>query len=121
MKFRLLILLGCMICGTSLAQEGKEPVSDAVRFIDAWLEAQQSYDKLPGISVAIVRDQEIVWSKGYGLSDVKKKTPATPETVYSICSITKLFTSIAIMQLYEQGKIRLDDSLASLLPDRQIR
>lgn len=121
MKFRLLILLGCMICGTSLAQEGKEPVSDAVRFIDAWLEAQQSYDKLPGISVAIVKDQEIVWSKGYGLSDVKKKTPATPETVYSICSITKLFTSIAIMQLYEQGKIRLDDSLASLLPDRQIR
>lgn len=121
MKFRLFILLGCMICGTSLAQEAKEPVSDAVRFIDAWLEAQQSYDKLPGISVAIVRDQEIVWSKGYGLSDIKKKTLATPETVYSICSITKLFTSIAIMQLYEQGKIRLDDSLTSLLPDRQIR
>src|SRR5690606_16046383 len=38
-----------------------------------------------------------------------------------ICSITKLFTSIAIMQLYEQGKLRLDDSLATILPERHIR
>lgn len=122
MKFRLLILLSSIVYGTSLGQvDVKEPVSDAIRLIDAWLEAQQHYDRLPGISVAIVRDQELIWSKGYGVSDVKKKTPATPETIYSICSITKLFTSIAIMQLYEQGKLRLDDSLSSLLPDRIIK
>ena len=70
--------------------------------------------------MAIVRDQELLWSKAYGFADVKKKTPATPETVYSICSITKLFTSIAIMQLYEQGKLRLDDSLSTILPERPI-
>src|SRR5690606_2155785 len=78
-------------------------------------------DALPGISVGIVKDQELVWSKGYGYADVKKKIPATPETVYSICSITKLFTSIAIMQLYELGKLRLDDSLSTLLPDLPIQ
>lgn len=122
MKFRLLILISSIVYGTSLGQgEVKEPVSDALRMIDAWLEAQQNYDRLPGISVAIVRDQELIWSKGYGVSDIKKKIPATPETIYSICSITKLFTSIAIMQLYEQGKLRLDDSLSSLLPDRIIK
>lgn len=123
MKLWLLLLLGCLTFRPAIGQQGevKEPASDAIRFIDAWLEAQQNYDRLPGISVAIVKDQDIIWSKGYGVSDLKKKTPSTPETLYSICSITKLFTSIAIMQLYEQGKLRLDDSLSSLLPELAIR
>lgn len=101
--------------------DAKEPLSDAIQYIDAWLEAQQAYDRLPGLSVGIVRDQELIWSKGYGFSDVKKKIPTTAETVYSICSITKLFTSVAIMQLYEQGKLSLDDSLSAILPERKIR
>lgn len=122
MKTRLLLLFICCFATAAKAQdEGKEPLSDALRYIDAWLEAQQVYDRLPGVSVAIVRDQEVIWSKGYGLADVKKKTPATPKTIYSICSITKLFTSIAIMQLYEQGKLRLDDSLSTILPEWKIR
>lgn len=115
----LLVYLAPFVSGAQ--SDAKEPLSDALRYIDEWLEAQQAYDRVPGISVAIVKDQDVIWSKGYGFSDVKKKIPATTETVYSICSITKLFTSIAIMQLYEQGKLRLDDSLSSLLPDRNIR
>lgn len=122
MKTFLLILLVFLISLTGRGQsDTTEPLPDALRYIDAWLEAQQEYDRLPGISVGIVKDQELIWSKGYGVADVKKKVPATAETLYSICSITKLFTSIAIMQLYEQGKLRLDDSLSSLLPERKIR
>lgn len=122
MRIWLFSFLLCLFALQANAQsEAKEPLSDALRLVDAWLEAQQVYDRLPGISVAVVKDQEILWSKGYGLADVKRKTPATAETLYSICSITKLFTSIAIMQLYEQGKLRLDDSLATLLPDKTIR
>lgn len=101
--------------------ESKAALSDALRLIDAWLETEQVYDRLPGISVGIVKDQDLIWSKGYGVADMKKKIPATPETIYSICSITKLFTSIAIMQLYEQGKLRLDDSLVTILPEHRIR
>jgi CubicO group peptidase (beta-lactamase class C family) len=122
MNIRLLFLYLCLVTFSARGQgEAKEPLSDALRYIDAWLEAQVAYDRLPGMSVAIVRDQEVVWSKGYGVSDLKKKTPATSETVYSICSITKLFTSVAIMQLYDQGKLRLDDSLSTILPERTIR
>ena len=121
MRTFLFILLACLISLPSRGQnDTTEPVSDALRYIDAWLEAQHEYDRLPGISVGIVKDQELIWSKGYGVADLKKKIPATPGTLYSICSITKLFTSIAIMQLYDQGKLRLDDSLSSLLPDRKI-
>lgn len=122
MKRFLLILLVCLVRVPAYGQsDNPTPPSDALRYIDAWLEAQQAYDHLPGLSVGIVKDQELIWSKGYGVSDLKKKTPATSQTLYSICSITKLFTSIAIMQLYEQGKLRLDDSLLTVLPEAGIR
>lgn len=122
MKRFLFLLLVCLFRMPALGQsDNQTPPSDALGYIDAWLEAQQAYDHLPGLSVGIVQDQELIWSKGYGVSDLKKRTPATAQTLYSICSITKLFTSIAIMQLYEQGKLRLDDSLSVVLPEVEIR
>lgn len=122
MKTTLLILLVCLFSHASHGQtQTNDSLADAVRFIDAWLEAQHAYEHLPGISVGIVKDQQLIWSKGYGLSDVKKNIPTTPGTVYSICSISKLFTAIAIMQLYENGKLRLDDSVSTLLPGFNIR
>jgi CubicO group peptidase (beta-lactamase class C family) len=63
------------------------------------------------MSVGIVYDQELVWSRGLGFADVDKKIPASPGTIYSICSISKLFTSIGIMQLRDEGKLRLDDPI----------
>jgi len=89
---------------------------EALRIIDVGLGAQRDFDKLPGISVAIVNDQDIIFSKGYGFADAEWKVPMQPETIISICSISKLFTSVAVMQLWEQGKLRLDDSISSLLP-----
>jgi CubicO group peptidase (beta-lactamase class C family) len=118
MKSISILVLMCLLTSASQAQtDAKEPLTDAFAYIDAWLEAQQVYEKIPGISVGIVKDQDLIWSRGYGLADIKKKIPASPGTIYSIGSITKLFTSIAIMQLYEEGKLRLDDSLSSILPE----
>lgn len=122
MKIWLFVLSLSFVSLSSQAQSDvREPLPDAIAYIDAWLEAQNAYEHLPGMSVGIVKDQELIWSKGYGFSDVKKKIPATAQTVYGISSITKLFTSIAIMQLYERGQLRLDDSLSTILPDLQIR
>ena len=89
---------------------------DAYYLIDHWLSAQRDYDRLPGISVAIVNDQDIAWSKGYGFSNVEARVPMQTATLCSICSVSKLFTSVAIMQLVEKGKIRLDDSIQAVLP-----
>src|SRR5690606_36369395 len=73
------------------------------------------------LSVGVVKDQELIWSKAYGHSNVEEGVETTTKTIYSICSISKLFTSIAIMNLYEEGKLRLDDELSSLLPDFNIQ
>ena len=94
---------------------------DALHVIDMWIKAQVDYQKLPSVSVAVVKDQETIWSKAYGVANIEMKTPASPATLYSICSISKLFTSVAIMQLYDAGKLRLDDEIQSLLPKYNLK
>lgn len=105
------------------AQElGEDPgVAAALELLDIWVEAQRDYEDIPGLSIAVVHDQEILWSAGFGYADVEHRTPATPNTIYSICSISKLFTAISVMQLRDRGKFRLDDPVEVLVPWFDIR
>ena len=91
-------------------------VASALEVVRVWLDAQRAYEQIPGISAAIVHDQELLWSGGFGFADIARTAPATPKTIYSICSISKLFTSIAVMQLRDAGKLRLDDPVSRHLP-----
>ncbi|MGD8698845.1 MAG: serine hydrolase [Gemmatimonadales bacterium] len=84
-------------------------IAEALNLLEIWLEAQRDYEDVPGLSLAVVHDQDMVWSGAYGYADRERVVPATTKTIYSICSISKLFTSIAVMQLRDQGKLRLDD------------
>lgn len=94
--------------------------SDAVRLVELWLDAQREYEQIPALSAAVVIGQKIVWQKGYGTVDASGGLPAAPDTIYSICSISKLFTSVAVMQLWERGKFSLDDDIGKLLPNAGI-
>ena len=87
----------------------------AVELAKTWLEAQRAYDRIPGVSAEIVHDQEVVWSGAFGMADVEAKLPATVDTIYSICSISKLFTSVAVMQQRDAGKIHLEDPVGKHL------
>src|SRR5687768_10549427 len=117
------ITVAVALNSTATAQDLKQHprVVDALRLAEVWLEAQRDYEQIPGISAAIVHDQTVVWSGGFGFADLSAKTPATPQTMYSICSISKLFTSIAVMQLRDAGKLRLDDPVSTRLPWFKIR
>ena len=83
----------------------------AIAAIDAWIEGRQIYDRIPGVSVGIVSDQDMLWSAGYGYANIAGEVPADDDTLYSICSISKLFTAIGIMQLRDESKLRLRDSV----------
>jgi CubicO group peptidase (beta-lactamase class C family) len=91
-------------------------VAAALKLLDLWIEEQRAGQDLPGLSVAVVHDQEMVWARGFGWSDVAAEVPATPQTLYRIGSITKLFTATAILQLRDAGKLRLDEPVATYLP-----
>jgi CubicO group peptidase (beta-lactamase class C family) len=91
-------------------------VEEAIHLAGKWLDAERAYRRIPGVSAAVVSDQAVVWSAGFGHADLATQRPATPSTVYSICSISKLFTSIAALQLRDQGRLRLDDPVERHLP-----
>src|SRR5689334_13873734 len=87
------------------------------RYVDSVSNAAITEHRTAGVSVAIVKNGKTVLAKGYGFADLENDVPATPETVYRIGSITKQFTSAAIMRLMEQGKLSLDDTLQKFLPN----
>lgn len=90
--------------------------AEAIRLADAWLDSVQAYQHIPAISAGVVVGDELVWSRGYGTLDADHKIPAAPDTIYSICSISKLFTSVSLMQQWELGKVRLDEPVTTYLP-----
>ena len=86
-------------------------VASHIDMLSAWIEAQMAYNGQPGISIGVVYDQELVWARGFGYANVEQKRAAMPQTIYRIASITKLFTSTAILQLRDAGKLQLDDPI----------
>ncbi len=98
------------------ASTGDERFRQAVELFEVWLDAKMAYERIPGVSVGLVHDRALAWAEGYGWADLEARVPATPSTLYSVCSISKLFTSIAVMQRRDAGDLRLDDGIADLLP-----
>lgn len=70
----------------------------------------------PSLATCIIKDNQIVWSKGYGYYDISNQKPATVDTVYILASITKTIVGTAIMQLYEKELFDLDDDVNVFLP-----
>ena len=59
-------------------------VVSAIRLYEAWVETQAAYRGLPGISLGVVYDQDLIWSRGIGLADRERKEPSTPQTIHRI-------------------------------------
>ena len=81
--------------------------------VQAWLDGFLPYalqrGDVPGALVAVVKDGEVLFKKGYGYADLKRKKPVDPDlTLFRPGSVSKLFTWTAVMQLVEQGKLDLD-------------
>ena len=87
---------------------------EAFQLIDYWLDAQKDYENIPGINAMVGNEDGIVWSGAYGLAN--DIDTISIENTFSICSISKLFTSVAIMKLVEEKKLNLNDTIGKILP-----
>ncbi len=76
------------------------------------LESIRQALKIPGMSAAVVRDQELVWARGFGYADLENQIAASPETPYGLASVTKPIAAVLIMQLVEEGLVDLDAPVA---------
>lgn len=114
------VYLCCLLFFLSIqnifAQNPSGDNSEVFKIIEVWLEAQKDYEQLPAIMAIAVEDQDVIWEGAFGMANREKNVEADPSTLCSICSISKLFTAVAIMKLYDEGKLRLDDRIQDLLP-----
>lgn len=107
------VAAGLLSLGTCAMAE--PDASEAGARIDRLLsEAYPSAE--PGAAVLVSRAGMVVLQKGYGLADTERKEPVTPETVFRLASVTKVFTGTAILMLAERGTLALDDPVTKLLP-----
>ncbi len=120
-KASVCIVLALSLTVAPLSAQSPSPADDpdvqgAIRLFSAWMNGQVAWRGLPGVAVGVVADQELVWSHGFGLADIAAERPMTRDTKFRMASHSKLFTATAIMQLREQGKIRLDNPVSEYLP-----
>jgi D-alanyl-D-alanine carboxypeptidase len=85
--------------------------------IDAYVKAEMTRQHIPGVALAVVRDGKVTKIAGYGVADREKNTPVATNTAFKIGSVSKQFIATGIMLLVQEGKLKVDDSVRTFLPD----
>jgi CubicO group peptidase (beta-lactamase class C family) len=113
----ILILMTCLLCfapSTVLASP-PQAVDPDFAAIDKFVETEMGAQRIPGLALGLVKGDQIVYLKGYGIADPIERA-VTPQTPFIIGSLSKSFTALAVMQLVEAGKIELDAPVQRYLP-----
>src|SRR5688572_14593942 len=90
--------------------------TDDVRAVDSLFSAYTG-DRVPGASVAVIRDGQVILRRAYGMADLERRVAATAETDYRLASVSKQFTAMAVMLLAKDGKIRYDQPIRDFIPE----
>ena len=90
-------------------------VLDACAYAETWLAFRTARDRVPGVQAAVLHDGDVVHASAHGLADVATATPLTSEHRFRVASHSKTFTATAVVQLAEQGRLRLDDTIGQHL------
>jgi len=106
----LLFVLSALTCAQQIDIRSRIPL------IEKMVAEEMEKNAVPGVAVAIAKDGKLIYSKGFGYSDLENKVPFTANTVSRIGSISKTFTALAAMQLVEQGKLNLDAEVQTYVP-----
>lgn len=110
------IILINLIVSINLQAQEKNKIPGLDNYISNIFKKLQ-IDTMPGASVLVAQNGNIVYQKGFGYADIEKKIPVTPDTKFKIGSVSKQFTAVAILKLQEEGKIKTEDKLSKYIPD----
>jgi CubicO group peptidase (beta-lactamase class C family) len=101
---------------TAAAQQPAPLPAAKVRQIEALVNAEMLKQKIPGMSVAVVAERQVRWAAGFGMQDLENTVSARAATVYRLGSISKPITAVAVMQLFERGRLELDAPVQKYCP-----
>ncbi len=90
--------------------------SKQLQIVEEKTEARRKELGIPGMSLVIVKDDQIIFMKGFGYKELENQTAATPDTQFAICSTTKAMTALTVLMSQDEGKLTLDDSPKKFLP-----
>lgn len=126
MKRSRILFLAILLVPFWLQGESRTSVQERIagrleREIVPMIEKDLACHQVPGLSVALVLDGEVIWKQGFGYADPERRTAATPETIYRVASISKLFNAVAVIQQKEAGQLDIDADLKTYLPDMTFR
>jgi len=102
---------------SSLAVPAQAASTDRIQTFAHEIELLREELCIPGMSVAVLQEQEIVFAGRFGYADLQNEIPATENTSYNIASLTRTFAAAVLMKLVETGKPNLDDEMADILND----
>jgi len=106
------VLAVALLSNASVSSSQTPSRQERLRRFEKEVDGFRSRLKIPALSVAVLENQQVILIRGLGFADLENRVPATPDTVYSIASLTKTFAATLIMQLVEQGKLDLDEPVS---------
>jgi CubicO group peptidase (beta-lactamase class C family) len=115
------ILAGCAAVPLKPAPAARGDYGPAKEYISSLIRQEMEKQQVTGLSIALVDDQKVVWAEGFGFADKVKGVAATPDTIYRVGSISKLFTATAAMQLVDDGLLNIDQPLQRYLPEFSVK
>ncbi len=113
--FSIMLVLVSLCCSAAHAVPPDEVLASRFRAAAALIDTQMTLDAVPGAAIGVVNDQELIWSHQYGVEDLDTGTPVSDDTLFSICSVSKLFNGVAAMNLVEERRLSLDSPIADYL------
>jgi serine-type D-Ala-D-Ala carboxypeptidase/endopeptidase len=116
-----LLLLLVLPGSAAIAQSSRFDLEKTKTVLSGLVEKTLADNGIPSMSIALVRGDSIVWKAAFGYANMRTRTPATTETLYSTGSSFKSVTATAVMQLVEQGKIKLDDPINQYLGESKVQ
>ncbi len=125
MRFLLLFGLCCFVGGPASAQRPNPRIAEVENSLMPYvpvvglkgynLTERMKFYRVPGVSIAVIHDYKIEWTKAYGLADTLTRRPVTTETLFSAGSISKLVAAVAALKLVDEGKMALDQPINNYL------
>ena len=114
-------IAGCAGAPPRPASVGRGDYAKVAEYVSKRIRYEMKKRDVTGLSIALVDDRQVVWAAGFGYADKAGNVPASPDTIYRVGSISKLFTATAAMQLAERGRLDIDRPLGDYLPGFSIR
>jgi len=117
MKLSSRIALGSAVIGLAAQAVFATSYTNTIAQMTAYITSNMAAQHLQGISIALVDDQTVVWTNGFGMADRERGVPADADTVYHIGSCSKAFTATAALQLWDQGHLNLEAPLTNYIAE----